>query len=238
MTQEEQKPEIKRGMVVVAHPDDAEFGAAGTVAKWVAEGIEMTYVLTTDGSKGSSDPKMTPEELVRIRRQEQLDAAAVLGVSHVEFLGHPDGYLEHTLALRRDIARTIRKFKPDRLITMNPYRSFTINSYINHPDHIATGDATLAAVYPTARDRMTFPELLAEGFEPHVVREVYVVGTESPDCYIDITGTIDKKLQSLYKHASQVQGPDVEKWVRERGTQVAEGHDMQYAECFKVFYLS
>jgi LmbE family N-acetylglucosaminyl deacetylase len=238
LTTEAEQPEVKRGMVVVAHPDDAEFGTAGTVAKWVAEGVEMTYVLCTDGSKGSSDPAMTPEELVRIRRQEQLAAAAVLGVAHVEFLDYPDGYLQHTLELRRDIARMIRKHRPDRIISMSPYRSFQINAYINHPDHLATGDATLAAIYPTARDRMTFPELLAEGLEPHAVREVYVVGTESPDCWIDISDTIETKLAALFEHKSQVQDPEVEKWMRERALEVGKDHGMRYAEAYKMFQLS
>ena len=237
MSHEQEKPEIKRGMVVFAHPDDAEFGCAGTVAKWAGEGIEMYYVVTTDGSKGSSDPNVSYEQLIQTRRREQLDAAHALGVKEVEFLNYPDGYLEHTLELRRDIARAIRKYKPDRLISMASARSFTISGYINHPDHLATGDATLAAIYPTARDRMTFPELITEGYEPHKVREVYVTGTETPDCWIDITDSIDKKIEALYKHASQVSDPDAQKWVRERAAKVAEGHDMQYAECFKVFHL-
>lgn len=237
MSQEQQQAEIKRGMVVFAHPDDAEFGCAGTVAKWVNEGIEMAYVVTTDGSKGSSDPNISYEQLIHMRREEQCAAAAELGVKEVEFLNYPDGYLEHTLELRRDIARMIRKHKPDRLISMASARSFTISGYINHPDHLATGDATLAAVYPTARDRMTFPELIQEGYEPHKVREVYVTGTETPDCWVDITDTIDKKVAALYRHASQVSDPELPKWIRERAEKVAEGQDMQYAECFKVFYL-
>ncbi len=229
--------EAKRAMCVFAHPDDAEFGCAGTIARWVNEGLEVVYVLTTDGSKGSSDPNVSGEQLIQTRQNEQRDAAAELGVHEVEFLNHPDGYLEHTLELRRDIARMIRKHKPDRLISMTSTRSFTNSGYINHPDHIATGDATLAAVYPTARDRMTFPELITEGYEPHKVREVYVTGTETPDCWIDISETIDKKIAALYRHASQVSDPDLPKWIRERGAKVAEGQDMQYAECFKVFHL-
>lgn len=237
MSQEEQKLEIKRGMVVVAHPDDAEYGCAGTIAKWASEGIDMYVVLCTDGSKGSSDPDMSPEKLVEIRRQEQIEAAKELGVKEVEFLDYPDAYLQHTLELRRDITRAIRKYKPDRLVTQSPYRSFSIGSYINHPDHLAAGDATLAAIYPTARDRFTFPELLQEGYEPHKVREVYVMGTESPDCWIDITQTIDKKIASLRRHASQVGDGEFEKWVRQRASDVGKAHDMQYAEAFKVFHL-
>lgn len=237
MSQEERKPEIKRGMVVVAHPDDAEFGCAGSVARWASEGIEMYFVLCTDGSKGSSDPDISPEDLVRIRRQEQIDAAHELGVIDVEFLGYPDAYLQHTLDLRRDITRAIRKYRPDRLVAMAPYRSFSIGGYINHPDHLAVGDATLAAVYPTARDRLTFPELLQEGYEPHKVSEVYVTGTDNPDCWIDITDTIHRKIASLRRHFSQVGDGEFEKWVRERAVHVAEGHDMEYAESFKVFKL-
>ncbi|ACZ41754.1 LmbE family protein [Thermobaculum terrenum ATCC BAA-798] len=237
MTQEG-NGKVERGLVVVAHPDDAEFMAAGTIAKWVAEGIKMYLVVVTDGSKGSNDPNMSAEELIKIRRQEQLEAAEVLGISEVEFLGYPDAYVQHTIELRRDITRAIRKYRPDRLITMTPYRSFGINSYLNHPDHLAVGDATLAAVYPSARDRLTFPELAAEGLEPYKVREVYITGTETPDCWIDITDTINKKIESLKKHRSQVSDRDLEKHVKERAAQTAEGHDMQYAEAFKVFYLS
>ena len=237
MSQEEQRPKIERAMAIFAHPDDAEFGYAGTIAKWVEEGIEVVYVVTTDGSKGSSDPAVSYELLIQLRRDEQCAAAAELGVREVEFLNYPDGYLEHTLELRRDIARVIRKHKPDRVVAMTSYRSFTAGGYLNHPDHLATGDATLAAIYPTARDRMTFPELVTEGYEPHKVREVYVVGTETPDCWVDITDTIEKKIAALYRHASQVSGPELPGRIRERAAAVAEGHDMQYAECFKVFTL-
>jgi LmbE family N-acetylglucosaminyl deacetylase len=238
MSQEQQSEKITRAMAVFAHPDDAEFGCGGTIAKWVSEGIEIVYVVATDGSKGSADPAMTSEQLITMRRQEQRKAADVLGVKDIVFLGYPDGYLEHTLALRKDIARAIRQFRPERLIAMTPYRSFSINSYINHPDHLAVGDATLAAVYPTARDRLTFPELLAEGLEPYAVREVYVTGTDSPDTWVDITQTIDKKIEALYQHTSQIHSPEMPDWVRTRAKEAAQGHDMEYAESFKKFTLS
>jgi LmbE family N-acetylglucosaminyl deacetylase len=206
---------------------------------WIAEGLEMVYVVATDGSKGSDDPNMSSEQLIRIRSQEQLDAADALGVKEVVFLNYPDGYLEHTLDLRKDISRVIRQFKPDRLITMTPYRSFAINAYVNHPDHLAVGDATLAAVYPTARDRLTFPDLAATGYEPHKVREVYIMGAEMPDTWVDITNTIDAKLEALRKHPSQIGDPEaMEQRVRTRAADIAQGHGMQYAECFKVFYLT
>lgn len=239
MSAAEQRVDAKRAMVVVAHPDDAEFGCGGTVAQWAADGLEIVYVVATDGSKGSAELEMTSDKLIRIRQEEQEAAARVLGVKECVFLGYPDGYLEHTLDLRKDIARAIRQYQPDRLITMTPYRSFAINGYINHPDHLAVGDACLAAVYPTARDRLTFPDLAAAGFEPHKVREVYVMGTETPDCWIDISAQIDKKIAALREHPSQIGDMDgMEERVRTRAADVASGHDMQYAECFKLFYLS
>jgi LmbE family N-acetylglucosaminyl deacetylase len=227
----------KRAMVVFAHPDDAEFGCGGTVALWTAEGYEMAYVVATDGSKGSADPAMEPGRLIAMRQEEQRRAAEVLGVKEVIFLNYADGYLEHTLALRRDIARAIRRFRPERLITMTPYRSFSVSGSVNHPDHLAVGDAALAAVYPTARDRLTFPELLAEGLEPYNVREVYVMGTESPDIWIDITTTMERKIEALLQHSSQLRSPQALDRVRARATETAQGHDMQYAECFKKFVL-
>lgn len=237
MSQQQQSEQVTRAMVVFAHPDDAEFGCGGTVATWVSEGIELVYVVATDGSKGSADPAMRPERLITLRRQEQRHAADVLGVKEVLFLGYPDGYLEHTLALRKDIARAIRQFRPQRLITMTPYRSFSVNASVNHPDHLAVGDAALAAVYPSARDRLTFPELLAEGLEPFAVREVYLMGTDAPDTWVDITQTLDKKLAALLQHTSQIRSPEILDRVRTRARETAQGHEMQYAECFKKFTL-
>ncbi len=148
----------QRAMVVVAHADDAEWGCAGTVAKWCAEGWEVVYVLCTDGSKGSEDPEMTSGRLVEIRKQEQLDAGKVLGLKDIVFLGYEDSMLEPTLELRRDIAREIRRHRPDVLICMNPVRSVDGEGYLGHPDHFASGEAALSAVFPSSRDRLTFPE--------------------------------------------------------------------------------
>ena len=156
----ENEEPFRRGMVVMAHPDDAEWGCAGTVAKWCAEGWDVVYVLCTDGSKGSSDPDMTGERLVKIREKEQREAGKVLGLQEVVFLGYPDSYLEPTLELRRDIAREIRRYKPDVVIVGSPSRDTEAGYYVGHPDHFAAGEAALCAVFPTARDRMTFPELL------------------------------------------------------------------------------
>jgi len=224
--------EIQRALVVVAHPDDAEFGSAGTVARLTADGKDVTYVVATDGSKGSSDPEMTPERLTALREGEQRDAARILGVSDVCFLGFPDGMLLPTLDLRRAISGCIRRYKPDVVISQNPTRDLSLNIGVSHPDHLATGEATLAAVYPCARDRMTFPELLEQGLEPHTVREVWMSGTSMPDHIIDITSTIDTKVQALRAHASQV-GEKVGEFIPERARQLGSQHDMEYAEGFK-----
>ncbi len=232
-----QQEKVMRAMAVFAHPDDAEFGCGGTVAKWVNEGVEFFYVVATDGSKGSADPEMSPDRLIAMRRQEQRRAADVLGVKDIVFLDNPDGYLQHTLELRKAIARAIRQYRPQRLITMTPYRSFSINSSVNHPDHLAVGDAALAAVYPTARDRLTFPELMAEGLEPWAVREVYITGTDAPDTWIDISQTLEKKIEALLQHTSQIRSPESLERVRNRARETAQGHDMEYAECFKKFVL-
>ena len=144
-------------MVVVAHADDAEWGCSGTVARWCAQGWEVVYVLCTDGSKGTDDPELTSEELVKIRQREQLDASNVLGLHQVVFLGYEDAMLQPSIELRRDIAREIRRYRPDILVCMSPLRDLDGDGYMGHPDHLASGEAALAAVFPSARDRLTFP---------------------------------------------------------------------------------
>jgi LmbE family N-acetylglucosaminyl deacetylase len=220
-------------MVVFAHPDDAEFGSAGTVAKWAAEGVEVTYVVATDGSKGSSDPEMTPANLSELRYGEQRDAARILGVKQVEFLGFEDGILEPSIDLRKSITAAIRRYRPDTIIVPNPVRSFDLNAFAQHPDHLACGEAALAAIYPCARDRLTFPELIKEGLDPHEVNEVLVVGTGNPDFWVDITTTVETKVRALKAHHSQVGDRPVHEFVPQRARTVAEGRDMEYAEAFK-----
>mgnify|MGYP001287004684 CR=1 FL=1 len=232
---EEYKPQ--RGMVVVAHADDAEWSCSGTVALWCRDGMEVTYVVCTDGSKGSDDPEMTSERLVAIRKQEQLDAAKVLGVKDVVFLGYEDAILSPTIELRRDISRQIRKFRPDVLITLDPSRSFEGSSYVGHPDHMAAGEAALSATFPAARDRLTFPELRQEGLETHKVRELLIVGIGSrADKWIDVTDTIDTTIAALLAHSSQI-GPEVGDRVREWRRETGKAHGMEYAEAFKSFTL-
>lgn len=228
--------EIQRAMVVFAHPDDAEFGAAGTVAKLTDDGKGVVYVVATDGSKGSSDPAILPEQLTSTRKQEQRDAGAILGLEDVCFLDFPDGMLEAGIDLRRAITAAIRRYKPDLVISQSPIRDLTASVFVQHPDHLATGEATFAAVYPCCRDRLTFPDLLAEGLEPHIVRELWVSGTAQADHFIDITTTIDRKVQALMAHASQI-GERQREMMPERARQTGEPHGMDYAEGFKRIQL-
>jgi len=221
-----------RVMVVVAHPDDAEVGCAGSVGKWVKEGKEVTYVIVTNGDKGSGDRTMTPERLVGIREEEQRNAARVLGVERVEFLGYPDGELENSREVRRDVVAQIRRWRPHLIVTQSPLRTF--NLFASHRDHRATGEAVLDCVYPLARDHLSFPELAARGLEPHKVREVYLMWQEDPDMVIDITDTMDLKLKALACHRSQFNDfADWEKRIRERSAELGEAKGYAYAESFK-----
>ncbi len=236
MTEEEQLEPYHRAMVVVAHADDAEFGCSGTVAKWCQEGMEVVYVIVTDGSKGIEDRGISSETLVKMRQQEQRDAGKILGLKDVVFLGYPDAYLQPTLEVRRDITREIRRHKPDVLITTNPTRQLTGTGYIGHPDHFAAGEAALSAVFPAARDHLTFPELLEEGLEPHKVREVLITGHDQPDKWIDVTDSIDTAVEALLAHTSQL-GQEAADRVREWKSEAGKEHGWEYAETFKSFIL-
>ena len=228
--------EVRRILVVVAHPDDAEFGCAGSVARWIADGDEVFYCLLTTGNRGSDDPAMTPERLAVIREVEQRAACRVLGVRDVSFLGYPDGEVEDTREARRDVVREVRRFRPDRLVCQNPFPS--LNPYSGHRDHRHAGRLALDAVYPYARDRLHFPELLAEGFPPHKVREVYLMGHGEPDLHVDITGTMDRKLEALRCHATQLKDfAGAEGRVRERAADLGKPHGYTYAEAFRVVDL-
>ena len=229
----------KKIAVVMAHPDDAEFVCAGTIARWADEGNEVVYVLLTSGDKGSDDPEMTPERLAATREAEQREAARILGARDVIFMRRPDGELEPNLELRREIVRVIRRLKPDVVVCQDPTVRWVDTQYINHPDHRAAGEATLAAVFPAARDRMNFPELLAEGLEPHKVREIYLAGAQTPDVAIDITAYMERKLESLRAHVSQIGDWDPEPMVREWAKETAEQHpgNGDYVESFKYFKL-
>lgn len=204
MVQEQDEGGVKRALVVAAHPDDADFGAAGTAALWTQRGDwEFYYLVCTDGSKGTSDPTMVPERLIKLRREEQREAARILGVKEVFFLDYVDGELTYTREFLGAVVRYIRLLRPYAVFTHDPEVQIIRNSFLNHPDHRRTGEVTLDAIYPTARDHLNFPQHLAEGLQPHKVREIYVWGSNEPNFTVDITDVIDIKLQALMAHVSQ-----------------------------------
>ena len=217
-------------MVVIPHPDDAEIGAGGTVARWTREGKDVIYVVCTNGDKGTSDVNMNPEELARIREQEQLAAAKLLGVREVIFLRHPDQTLEDTSEFRKEIVRLIRMYQPETVVTTDPYRR-----YLWHRDHRITARVTLDAIFPYARDIHSYPDLLEQGLQPHKVKEILLWASEEPNYRSDITDTFDIKLAALSCHKSQVgnnNSPSIEERLRERCTIMAEGEDCELAEAF------
>ena len=228
---------LERALVVIAHPDDAEFGAAATIAHLTASGARVDYVVTTDGGKGTEEPAVTPEQLASTRVAEQRAAADILGVSEIVHLGYPDGYLVPSLDLRRDVTRQIRRFRPDLVLTLNPQRRLDGNPFIGHPDHLATGEATLASVYPAARDRLNFPELANdEGLEPWKVRQVLLMGIEQPNLVLDVSATFETGIAALRAHASQVDG-DAEERVRDRAREVGAGDGIGLAQAFGSIIL-
>jgi LmbE family N-acetylglucosaminyl deacetylase len=193
----------KRALVISAHPDDSEFGVAGTAAVWARDGWEVYYLICTDGSKGSDDPGMTPDKLVPLRREEQRAAARVLGVKDVFFLDYVDGELTYTPEFTRDVVRAIRTIRPHSVFTHDP-NQVVRNTFINHPDHRCAGTVALDCVYPLARNRPTFPELLDEGLEPHSTKEVYLWSASDINYRVDITDVIEVKLEALSQHKSQI----------------------------------
>ena len=207
--------ELARALVVAAHPDDADFGGAGTAALLAQAGWEVRYLVATDGSKGSDDPAFTPETLVETRTREQRAAAEILGLLDVRFLGFTDGELTYSRELLGAITREIRDFQPFAVYTHDPEPVIINNAFVNHSDHRTTGLATVDAVYPTARDRLNFPEHLDQGLPTHKVRELYLWGANEPTFEVDISAVIDLKLEALLAHESQF-GGDEEFLVRAR----------------------
>jgi LmbE family N-acetylglucosaminyl deacetylase len=217
-------------LVFTPHPDDAEFGVAGTVARWVKQDMDVVYAVCTNGDKGSSDPDITPTKLAEIRQKEQLAAADVLGVREVVFLHYPDQGLEDTPEFRKDLVRLIRRYRPEIVVTSNPYRK-----YIWHRDHRICGRVVLDAVFPYARDRLSYPDLIDEGLEPHKVKEVWLWGSEDANHRSDITDTFDLKVAALCCHISQVGSmsrQDLEKRMEDRYRSFAEDEDYDLAEAF------
>lgn len=222
---------LDRVMVIAAHPDDPEFGCAGTIMKWAQAGRHVTYVLLTSGDKGSRDPELRPGRLAARREGEQRAAAAALGVQEVVFLRRPDGLLENTLELRRELANLIRQRQPHVVFTIDPWRPYQL-----HPDHRAAGQAALDAVW-SAREWYIFPEQLVEGVDPWRVKEVYLFWTDSPDYWEDISCCLDARIDALMRHASQV-GAEPEKLaerVRQRTREAGEKPGYAAAEAFKRF---
>lgn len=217
-------------LVVSPHPDDAEGGAGGSIATWVRKGRKVVLVVCTNGDKGTSDPHMKPETLVRIREEEQRQAAVALGIAEVVFLRHPDQGLEDCSTFREQLVRQIRTHRPGTVVTVDPERR-----YIRHRDHYICGRVTLDAVFPSARDHLAYPEHLAEGLVPHIVREVYLWGSDEPDAFLDITPTFTLKMDALYCHASQMRRSRQEReaMVLPRYTEMGKKIGVSLAEPFK-----
>jgi LmbE family N-acetylglucosaminyl deacetylase len=217
-------------MVVVAHPDDAEFTVAGTVAVWVKDGCRVTYVVCTDGNAGSHEPGMTREKLAGIRRAEQRAACATLGVSEVVFLGYDDGQLEPSLDLRRELVRVIRQCRPEVVICSDPTRLFVDGDYVNHPDHRAAAQAAIDAVAPASEMPLLWPELGS----PHRVSQLYVYRNDQANVWIDVTETIELKIEALKQHASQLGDWDPTQMIQEWAAEVGQEKGLAYAESYRV----
>jgi LmbE family N-acetylglucosaminyl deacetylase len=215
---------FSRALVIVAHPDDAEFGAGGTIARLTAMGTDVRYLVITDGASGSADPEMSRERLVEIREAEQRKACAELGVTDVTFLRHLDGYLEPTIPVRREVAAAIRHHRPELIISLNPAMRWSSWGYINHPDHRATGDLVLHSINPAASTRLWDTTLIDEGLEPWDVSELWMTGFGDGDHLVDVTDTFDRKIAALCRHESQLNGwdpgPRMREMARQRGADV------------------
>lgn len=225
----------KRAMAIVAHPDDIEFGCAGTIARWVQQGCKVAYVLVTSGDAGIANPAITRADATAIREAETIAAAKIVGVENVIFLREPDGEVENTMSLRKRLVREIRIFRPEVVITDDPTLMFTPQGRINHPDHRAVGTAAVDAIFPAAGQPHFYEELANEGIRAHKVRKVYLLSRGQGDTSINISDTIDLKMQALKAHVSQVGHMEtLEQMLRERAATLGAGKEMAYAEVFRV----
>ncbi|NOZ51035.1 MAG: PIG-L family deacetylase [Chloroflexi bacterium] len=232
-------PEIKTVLVIMAHPDDAEFCCGGTAKIFSAQGASVHYIVLTNGDKGNHNLSITVPQLVKTRMSEQRAAAAILGVRDVVFMGEEDGFLEPSRELRRRLVRHIRRLRPDLVICQYPEILFRGDSYINHPDHRNAGLATLEAVFPAAGNPMFFPDLLAEGLEPHNIKELWMCMAPEPNHRLDITAYFEIKIQALRQHASQFDDLDaMEGWVRERWAEEDEQGKQRFFEAFKRMHFA
>lgn len=226
--------EIRRVLVIAAHPDDADIGCGGTMAKWSRQGKDVVYLVCTRGDKGSSDPDMTSERLADIRTQEQTAAGGIIGVKGVHFLDGKDGELLPTLELRKTVAEAVRRHKPDVIFTHDPTVHVYDRGNLNHPDHRVVGTTALDVVYPISRDALHYPDQLARGLTPHEVHEVYLFMANQPNMAFDISDTIDVKIEALRQHRTQFPDQEwVDKWMRDRHREVGLVHAMPYAENFR-----
>jgi LmbE family N-acetylglucosaminyl deacetylase len=226
---------VDRVLVVTAHPDDVDFGAAGSVATWTEAGVEVTYCIVTDGDAGGFDPDVPRDQIGGIRRAEQTAAASMVGVSDLIFLGYPDGRLEPTIELRRDISRVIRQVRPNRVVTQSPERNYQ-RIYASHPDHLAAAEATLSAVYPDARNPYAHPELAAAGFDAWAVEEIWMMAGTKPDRFVDTTDVLDRKVKALLSHVSQMTNPDgTETMIRGWGEMQGKAAGLDEGRTAEVF---
>ena len=227
-------------MSIHAHPDDQEFTVGGTLAKWARAGCEIVTVCITSGGAGSNKytpPDMTREALVSIREDEQREAGRILGVKDTIFLDYEDGMLEPSIALRRELTRLIRRHRPEAVLTGDPTVRYYGTTYMNHPDHRVAADVALDAVFPSAGTRLIFPELLAEGLEPHEVRQVYIHGAERPDTYVDIAETLDVKLAALRAHKSQMGEWDPAEMITQWAADQGRRRKLKAAESYRRMIL-
>ena len=229
--------EIKRVLVVMAHPDDCDFGAGGTIAQWSAKGIHVSYCIITNGDQGGEESGIPLEEMAQVRQKEQRDAGAALGVTDITYLNYRDGWLMPSIELRKDIVKAIRIAKPDRLVCQSPERNYE-RVFASHPDHLAAGETAVQAVYPDARNPFAFTDLKAAGFEPWRVREVWMTGTPNPNHFVDITETFDKKIAALHAHVSQTaHNKELEKMVREWGERNAQVNGLPAGRVAEIFQV-
>jgi len=232
-------PTPERVLVVAAHPDDIEFGAAGTVARWVTEGATVGYLLVTRGDKGSDDPTTDMAALAELREREQRAAATEIGVHGVEFLDEPDGQVELSLRLRERITHAIRSFRPEIVMTHDPTVLFVNNEWVNHPDHRAVGQVTVDAVFPTARDPLNFRDHLDAGLDAWKVAELFLWSTNEANQLVDIGGTMERKIDALKQHASQFRSfEEIARWVRRRSEELGERAGYRAAEGFRRVTLA
>lgn len=221
----------------MAHPDDCDFGAGGTIAQWSAKGIQVSYCIITNGDQGGEESGIPLEEMAQVRQKEQRDAGAALGVSDITYLNYRDGWLMPSIELRKEIVKAIRIAKPDRMVVQSPERNWE-RIFASHPDHLAAGETAIQAVYPDARNPFAFTDLKEAGFEPWRVREVWMTGSPTPNHFVDITDTFSKKMAALHAHVSQTaHNKELEKMVREWGERNAQAQGLavgRVAEVFKV----